>query len=182
MRMVVIGIIAMALSGCGNIKNVLAYSKDYMEPTSGDTARLRIITNGMVRGVPGRDCIDWQVPGAGVMAVRNSGFADKNNGRSLGMPAGSDRADGMVHVRSELKVQANKPLAINFQGFGRVSNGTSYSCQQRFSFTPQANQDYELNLLEDSSCLISLVQLNQDRPATRKPFKDAGFCNALDAL
>ena len=125
MRLVALASIAMVLSGCGNIQNVLAYSKAYMEPNSGDTARLRVITNGMVRGVPGRDCIDWRVQGAGVMAVKQSGFADQNNGRSLGMPTGSERADGMAHVRSELKVQANQPLTINFQGFGTISNGTS---------------------------------------------------------
>lgn len=43
----------------------------------------------LVRAVPGRDCLDWNVPGAGVMASTKAGFPD-HNGESLGMPGSRD--------------------------------------------------------------------------------------------
>ncbi|YCH21106.1 hypothetical protein M1D96_18635 [Pseudomonas sp. D1-3] len=94
---------------------------------------MRVITNGMARGVPSSDCIDWRVPGAGVMAVSQSGFAEQNNGRDLGMPASRREVGGQGLARSELKVPAGKPFAMNFQSTGYVSGGYSYSCQQSFS-------------------------------------------------
>lgn len=162
MRAFLIAGLAFAVSGCGNISNIRAYSTAYVEPVLGDTARLRIITNGMARGVPGSDCIDWRVPGAGVMAVSESGFADQNNGRSLGMPESNRRveAKGQALARTELKVPAGKPFAMNFQSEGHVSAGYSYSCQQTFRFTPTAHQDYELILLDSGRCLVALQRLS----------------------
>ncbi len=138
----------------------------------------------MARGVPGSDCIDWRVPGAGVMAVSESGFADQNNGRSLCMPESNRRveAKGQALARTELKVPAGKPFAMNFQseghvsaGYsyscqqtfrftlqseGHVSAGYSYSCQQTFRFTPTAHQNYELILLDSGRCLVALQRLS----------------------
>ncbi len=73
------------LAGCGNLANVQSYSTPYSAPAGGETARLRVITNGMARGVPASACIDWRREGAGVIAVAQSGFANRN-GQSLGMP------------------------------------------------------------------------------------------------
>ncbi|MEO8489992.1 hypothetical protein [Pseudomonas sp.] len=181
MKPLLVAGIALTLSGCGNISNIRAYSTPYVEPTSGDTARLRIITNGMARGVPGRDCIDWRVPGSGVMAVLEKGFADQNNGRSLDMPP-SERQVGGKSVRTELKIPANQPFAMNFQSEGSVSSGYSYSCQQTFRFTPKAGQDYELMLLEGGNCLLSLERLNTEVGRMPERLEKAGLCNAMDAL
>src|SRR5471032_2006650 len=172
--------LAVAVSGCGNISNIRAYSTAYVEPASGDTARLRVITNGMARGVPGRDCIDWRVPGAGVMAVSESGFADKNNGRSLGMPESNRRVEGQDLARTELKVPAGKPFAMNFQSEGHVSAGYSYSCRQTFRFTPKAGQDYELVLLDGGQCLVALQRLNPAGKPQNVPVEKAKLCNAMD--
>ena len=182
MRAFLIAGLALAVSGCGNISNIRAYNTAYVEPTSGDAARLRVITNGMARGVPGRDCIDWRVPGAGVMAVSESGFAGQNNGRSLGMPESNRRVEAQGSARSELKVPANKPFAMNFQSEGYVSGGNSYSCRQSFHFTPKAGQDYELILLDGGQCLVALQRLNPAGKPENEPVEKAGLCRALDAF
>lgn len=182
MKAFLIASLALAVSACGNIANMRAYSKAYVEPVSGDTARLRVITNGMARGVPGRDCIDWRVPGAGIMAVAQSGFADQNNGRSLSMPPSGREVGGQGVARSELKVPAGKPFAINSQSTGYISGGYSYSCQQTFRFTPEAGQDYELTLLDSGMCVIGLQRLNPEGKAESEPVEKTGLCNALDAF
>ncbi|MBD8094134.1 hypothetical protein IFT48_29490 [Pseudomonas fluorescens] len=176
MRAFLIAGLAVAVSGCGNISNIRAYNTAYVEPAAGDTARVRVITNGMARGVPGRDCIDWRVPGAGVMAVSESGFAGQNNGRSLGMPESNRRVEAQALVRSELKVPADKPFAMNFQSEG----SHSYSCKQSFYFTPKAGQDYELILLDGGQCLIALQHLNPTGKPQNVPVQKAKLCNAMD--
>jgi len=167
----------LTLSGCGNISNIQAYSTPYAEPTAGDTARVRVITNGMVRGVPGRDCIDWRVPGSGGMAVAQSGFANRN-GQNLGMSASDMMVEGENLVRTELKVPGNKPFAVNFQS--KSSYGAS--CQQSFQFNPAAGQDYELIVLDSGSCLVSLQRLNPTGRAVRENVEKAKLCNAMDAF
>ncbi|VVO02063.1 hypothetical protein [Pseudomonas fluorescens] len=182
MRTLLVAGIALALSGCGNISNIRAYSTPYVEPTAGDTARLRVITNGMARGVPGRDCIDWRVPGSGVMAVAESGFADQNNGRSLGIPASNRHIEAQQLARTELKVPGDQPFTVNFQSEGSVSSGYSYSCQQTFRFTPKIGQDYELILLESGQCLVSLQRLDPGGKSTAVALEKAPLCNAMDAF
>ena len=56
------------LTGCGQVANIRSLSPGYVAPTSGATAPVRLITDGMVRAVPGRDCLDWDVPGGGGVA------------------------------------------------------------------------------------------------------------------
>ncbi len=182
MRVLLIAGLVLAVSGCGNISNIRAYSTPYVEPSAGDTARLRVITNGMARGVPGRDCIDWRVAGAGVMAVSESGFADQNNGRSLGMPASNRRVEAPGLARTELKVPGGKPFAVNFQSEGYSSAGVSHSCQKTLRFTPVAGEDYELILLDGGQCLVALQRLNPTGKPMNEPLEKAGLCNALDAF
>lgn len=170
---------ALLLTGCGNLANVRAYSTPYAEPQGGDTARLRVISNGMVRAVPGRDCIDWRSPGAGVMVVQQSGFANRN-GQVLGMPPSAVAAQlqGAGMARSELKIPAGKPTAFNFQSQGSVSGGYSYSCQKSFRFTPQAGKDYQMIMLESGQCQLSVQELG----GGQVDWQDAGLCNAADAF
>lgn len=40
---------------------------------------------GQVANVPGRDCLDWNMPGAGVMVSAKPGFPD-HNGKNPGIP------------------------------------------------------------------------------------------------
>lgn len=57
------------LSGCGALTDVRSFSTPYSTPDGGETARLRVISDGMVRGVPKSDCVDFRLPGAGVMVA-----------------------------------------------------------------------------------------------------------------
>ncbi|MFO2466508.1 hypothetical protein OOJ96_24415 [Pseudomonas sp. 15FMM2] len=182
MRALLIAGMVLAVGACGNISNIRAYSTNYVEPTAGDTARVRVITNGMVRGVPGRDCVDWREPGSGVMASAESGFADQNNGRSLGMPVSNRDVKAEQLARTELKVPADKPFTVNFQSEGSRSGGYSYSCQKSLHFTPKAGQDYELILLDSGQCLMALQQLNHGTKPASVALEKAGLCNALDAF
>lgn len=181
MRTLLVAAIGLTLSGCGNLANVRSYSTPYAEPTSGDTARMRVITNGMARGVPARGCVDWNSPGAGVMAVAQSGFASRN-GQNLGMPVSQTQVQAADLVRTELKVPANQPFTVNFQSQGSVSNGYSYSCQHSLRFTPQAGMDYELIMLESGQCLMSLQRLDTTGNPSPVALEPARLCNASDAL
>jgi len=173
---------ATLLSGCGNLANVQSYSTPYSAPATGETARLRVITNGMARGVPASACIDWRREGAGVIAVAESGFASRND-QSLGMPP-SRQAVQLGHAGfaiSEVQVPANQPFAVNFQSRGMVSSGYAYSCQQSMSFTPEAGQDYELLLMESGQCLARLQRLGDGRNLSGS-LQDTRLCKASDAL
>lgn len=164
----------LSISGCGNISNIQSFSTPYNEPASGETARLRVVTDGMARGVPGRDCVDWRVPGAGVMAVVQSGFANRN-GQSLGMPASDLMVAGVALARTELKVPGNQPFAVSYQN-------KAASCRSTFSFTPKSGQDYELILIDSDSCVTSLQQLNPGAKSTWQTTQKASLCNAMDAF
>ncbi|MGB3127021.1 MAG: hypothetical protein WBB95_24685 [Pseudomonas sp.] len=164
----------LSVSGCGNISNIKSFSTPYTEPASGEVARVRVISDGMVRGVPGRDCVDWRVPGAGVMAVVQSGFASRN-GQSLGMPASDLMVDGVELARTELKVPGNQPFAVSYQN-------RSASCRATFSFTPKAGQDYELILIDSGPCVASVQQLSPGAKATQQAVQKASLCNAMDAI
>lgn len=173
---------ALLLSGCGNLANVKSYSTPYAAPPGGETARLRVITNGMARGVPGSACIDWRQAGAGVIAVAQSGFANRN-GQKLGMPS-SRQAEQLQQgdfVQSEVLIPANQPFAFNFQSQGMVSGGYAYSCQQSMTFTPEAGQDYELLLMESGQCLARLQRLGDGRNLSAS-LRDTGLCNAADGF
>ncbi|MFS0825837.1 hypothetical protein [Pseudomonas phoenicis] len=174
--------LAVAVSGCGHLSNIRAFSTDYLEPSAGEIARLRVVTNGMVRGVPASDCIDWRVPGAGVMAVAKSGFADRNNGRSLGMPAGSWRLDEPNLASAELKVPAGKPFTLNFLSEGYGSAGRSRSCRQSYRFVPKAGQDYEVVFYEAGGCVVALRRLYEEGWTEAGPMEKAGLCRMTDAL
>lgn len=173
---------ALLLAGCGNLANVQSYSTPYSAPSGGETARLRVITNGMARGVPASACIDWRREGAGVIAVAQSGFASRN-GQSLGMPP-SRQAEQLGQggfASSEVRMPAGQPFAFNFQSRGMVSSGYSYSCQQSMTFTPEAGQDYELLLMESGQCLARLVRLGDGRNLSGS-LQDTRLCKASDAL
>jgi hypothetical protein len=168
-----LGLLAVALSGCGNIAAVKSFNTPYGSPTAGDTARLRVIANGMVRAVPGKDCVDWYSPGAGVIAVPQKGFADRN-GESLGMPTGAAVAQG--DVVSEVLVPAGKPFTLHFLDGGRTSYNSVTNCLGMFYFVPQKGADYEVVLRGYSGCGVKLQQLGVDQPVQATK---AEYCSAI---
>jgi hypothetical protein len=119
---------AVLLAGCGNIQTVKSFSTTYKEPDGGERARVRVVSDGMVRAVPRSSCVDWRLPDAGVMVASLKGFADQNN-RSLGMP------DAPLHVVpkeiptvvAEFYVPANQPLTLVYLSNGHISGASATS-------------------------------------------------------
>lgn len=170
-------IAVVALAGCGNIAAVKSFSTKFESPVDGETANLRVITNGMVRGVPDSACINWYIPGAGVIAAQD-GFAHRND-EDLRMPDSkwTAAASKSNFYNTEVRVPAGKPLTLHFIGYGRV---TAYAREQCFlsrSFTPEAGHNYELVMIQDgSTCRSRLVDFIDATEETAVKAEGAGFC------
>lgn len=144
------------LTGCGNIAAVKSFNTPYASPASGDTARLRVVANGMVRAVPGLGCVDWYSPGAGVVVSAQEGFADRN-GEVLGMPPAATPFKGTA---SEVLIPAGKPFTLHFlDGGTRVSYDRVQNCIAMLRFTPQSGADYEFVAQGYSACGVDLKRL-----------------------
>ncbi|KAF2410795.1 hypothetical protein ACMSI6_12605 [Pseudomonas antarctica] len=165
------------LTGCGQVANIRSLSTAYAPPQSGETARVRLITDGLVRAVPGRDCLDWKVPGAGVMASTKAGFADRN-GESLGMPGPIYTWDGAV--TTELVVPANKPIALHYLGQLQYSR----QCFSSMTFVPRPGADYMVQATIYAGCSIQLQALSADGKqwdaVEPEPKGKLSMCNAMD--
>ncbi|UXZ21107.1 hypothetical protein KZH41_21810 [Pseudomonas sp. YeP6b] len=165
------------LTGCGQVANIRSLSTGYAPPQSGETARVRLITDGLVRAVPGRDCLDWNVLGAGVMASTKSGFPD-HNGESLGMPGPIYTWNGAV--TTELVVPANKPIALHYLGQLQYSR----QCFSSMSFVPRPGVDYMVQATIYANCSIQLHELpahgQQWEPVEPTPKGKLSMCNAMD--
>ena len=113
--------------------NVRSFSTPYSLPASDQTARLRVFSDGMVRAIPKSACIDFRLPGAGVLVAPRKGYADRNN-ESVDMPVIDAQPPGTV--KSEFKIPAGEPVAFVYNRDG---------CYNRFTFVPKPGADYELN-------------------------------------
>lgn len=184
------------LAGCGNIANVRSFSTAYSEPASGPMAKIRIISNGMVRAVPNSQCIDWRLPGAGVMVVNKTGFA-KVTQQDLGMQKTDMTRAALQRPRvasTELAIQAGKPIVLHFMGMGTTSMSgaganfttTRVACNKAYSFVPEAGKEYEAAFIENGSvCAIhmgDLAEKNARSPVDLPQLADAGLCNVMDNL
>lgn len=194
---------AALLAGCGNIQTVKSFSTAYQEPSSGERARIRIVSDGMVRAVPNSACVDWRVPNAGVMVSSKKGFADQNN-RSLNMPGEPLALGGEGStVVSEFYVPANEPLTLAYLSNGHTNNGKQVQCRVNKTFTPQSGKDYEarfvvlksqeekafslFNTSANNNCLSLITTLTADgkpdaTPAHLVKLSDAALCHATDIL
>lgn len=161
-----VGISLLALlNGCGALTDVRSFSTPYSSPTSGDTARVRVISDGMVRAVPKSDCINFRLPGAGVMVAQRDGYADRN-GEKLGMqPTAVQLAST---VESELLVPAGQPIAFHYIG---------NRCYNMFTFVPVAGADYELQAAGLGSCAVILKRMQVGtRSFSFEPLGDSKLC------
>lgn len=159
------------LTGCGAITDVRSFSTPYTTPDGGETARLRVISDGMVRGVPKSDCVNFRLPGAGVMLAARDGYANRN-GESLGMPPGAALSSSTV--TTELQIPAEQPIAFHYLG---------NRCYNMFTFVPKAGANYELEAAGRYSCTVTLKQLLVGTEvATATPLKDSKLCNWSDNL
>ncbi|WP_225923608.1 MULTISPECIES: hypothetical protein [Pseudomonas] len=159
------------LSGCGALSDVRSFSTPYSTPDGAETARLRVISDGMVRAVPKSDCVDFRLPGAGVMVALRDGYANRN-GENLGMPAIGKSSPSTV--MTELRVPAGKPIAFHYIGA---------QCYNMFSFIPEAGMDYQLEAAGRYECTVTLQQLPAGSTQLPPSFlKDSKLCRATDNL
>lgn len=187
---------AALLAGCGNIANVRSFSTAYSEPVSGPMAKIRIISNGMVRAVPNSQCIDWRLPGAGVMVVNRAGFA-KVTQQDLGMQKTERTRLSLQRpgvASSELAIQAGKPIVLHFMGMGTTTmrgSGSTFTttrvaCNKGYSFVPEAGKEYEANFIENGSiCSIQMGDLAAKHAVNAidlPQLAEAGLCNVRDIL
>ena len=174
---VILAVLLLSLGGCGQVANVRSLSTGYVPPQDGETARIRLLTDGLVRAVPVRDCLDWNVPGAGVMASTKPGFPD-HNGENLGIPGPIFSWAGAVS--SELVVPANKPIAFHYLGRLQYSR----QCAKTMTFVPRPGADYMVQATMSADCSFQLDELEaggkQWAMVQPQPAGKVSMCNAID--
>ncbi|MEE8876705.1 hypothetical protein [Pseudomonas helleri] len=174
---VILAVLLLSLGGCGQVANVRSLSTGYVPPQGGETARIRLLTDGLVRAVPERDCLDWNVPGAGVMASTKPGFPD-HNGENLGIPGPIFSWAGAVS--SELVVPANKPIAFHYLGRLQYSR----QCAKTMTFVPRPGVDYMVQATMSADCSFQLDELEaggkQWAMVQPQPAGKVSMCNAID--
>ena len=158
-----------SLTGCGALNSVRSFSTPYSTPPGGETVRLRVISDGMVRGVPKSSCVNFRLPGAGVMVVARDGYANRN-GETLGMAPVQRYESGTV--MSELLVPAGQPIAFHYLGD---------RCYNMFSFVPEAGMDYELDAANRYKCGVTLKRMAFGKiEGTPEPLDESKLCNFGD--
>ena len=160
------------LSACSLVpemqNDIKGYKKPYVEPTSGERVRVRFTSDGLVRAIPNRDCLDWDVPEGGMVLDRTTvSFNDHSNqNKSLGMPdrAGSEKNGKKI---TELYAKANEPLVVDYQHL---------HCGLTAYFVPEAKADYEVDAFEIwtdiigryATCYFKLYRLEGAAPEIRR--------------
>jgi hypothetical protein len=171
------------LSACGVIKNVKSTTTLYQPPTKEKLARIRISTDGLVRAVPNSRCVDWRLPGAGVMVIHQKDLItnDENNNKKLGMPA--SRAEDVVKdmATSELYIEGDKPITLDYLAWK-----ANYKCSLKKSFVAVTGLDYEFIFFQDRNmCYVHYQHLSAEAPMNTSKtldISDAGFCHVSDAF
>ncbi|MGE3349017.1 MAG: hypothetical protein AB7I35_16430 [Ramlibacter sp.] len=180
MRLLSLASLAATLCACGNIQTIKSFSTPYQEPAQGARARIRVLSDGMVRAVPNSACVDWRLEGAGVMASPTKGFANMNN-RKLGMPqSAAQTLVAQSHFAStELYVPAGRPLVLDYLSQG---NG-SYQCFVRRTFVPAEGRDYEAVFWQEGSvCRFRVGTISEAATPEAVALAPAGLCRASDNL
>lgn len=169
------------VAACGNIQTVKSFSTPYQEPSAGPRARIRVVTDGMLRAVPNSACIDWRLEGSGVMAIPTKGFANMND-RKLGMPPSPAQtlAPGSAgFAMSELYVRAGKPMVLDYltQGLG------GYKCSVQRSFVPTDGQDYEAVFFQnDKTCSFRVTGIDGTSSPPAIDLSPASLCRISDNI
>ncbi|WP_171962504.1 hypothetical protein [Bordetella trematum] len=178
-----------ALAACGTAAKLKSFSSLYAEPADGPVAQLRIYANGMVRAVPGKACIDWNSPGAGIMIAPRAGFVN-HNGRDLDLPKNLHVYKPVSTlgklITTELRASAEQPISFSFDSEGYRSGNHRRSCNITFSFVPKPDANYQVLLADTGKeCRIEVSEL---RPIGNRfdliPIETqvAGLCHARDFL
>ncbi len=149
----------LALGACSSVGSQFAKMS---EPESGERARVRVVSNMLVKGVPESDCLDWRKPGAGTVfggMVGSSGY----RGRSLNMPDPNNVSG--KRSSAEFYVRAGKPITLQL-----LNTPDSYqTCSLAISFVPKAGGSYEVAMGTGpvnqylGYCAASVLDLNSGR-------------------
>ncbi|AZF16393.1 hypothetical protein [Pseudomonas sp. R3-18-08] len=141
------------LSGCSTIDNLKSFTTAYIEPPSPTSSRLRVITNQTVRLVPGSTCVDWELPGVGMVNSRSFAIANDRtfNDRMLGIPG----SDGIKNS-SEVYIEPGKPITLVYAG---TPASGRYQCFTSVHFLPEAGADYESN---SGLCYITIEKITKN--------------------
>lgn len=145
---------ALFLSGCADLST--QFTK-MAEAQGGERARLRVVANQLVKGIPGKDCVDWSSPGAGTIfggIVGSSGYRS----RSLNMPQGQYRMDSSNF--GEMYLEAGKPFTLVLI----TTPESRVSCSIAGTFIPEANKDYEAGVhvdVRNRRCSMHLYELGE---------------------
>jgi hypothetical protein len=87
--------------------------------------------------VPGSTCIDWALPGVGMVNSRTFAVANDRtfNDRILGIPGSNG-----VQNSSEVYIEPGKPITLVYAG---TPANLRYQCFTSVNFIPEAGADYE---------------------------------------
>lgn len=178
-----------ALTACGTVAKLKSFTSLYGESTDDPVAQLSIYANGMVRAVPGKACIDWNSPGAGIMIALRAGFVN-HNGRDLGHPKNLHVYKPVSTlgklITTELRASAEQPISLGFESEGYRSGNHRRSCNIAFSFFPNSDVNYQVLLADTGKeCRVEVSEL---RPIANRfdliavETRVAGLCHARDFL
>ncbi|MBV4491604.1 hypothetical protein [Pseudomonas oryzicola] len=144
------------LSGCSTMANLKSFTTAYHEPSATTSSRLRVITDQTVRLVPNSTCVDWSLPGAGIVNSRSLAVANsrKFNDRILGVPDGDQ-----VENSSEVYIQPGSPIVLVYAG---EPSSRRYQCFTSLYFIPEAGADYEAIT---GLCYIKIAKIVKDEGA-----------------
>lgn len=135
------------LGGCASLATQFTA---FEESSANEKARLRVVSDGLVKGVPAHRCIDWSAPGSGTILggmVSSSGL----RGRSLGMTS----ASGQNSNAAEFYVDAGKPLTLVYL----TTPENRYRCSVGASFVPEKGKDYQATFVMDTAFCRARIQV-----------------------
>ncbi|GGP26045.1 hypothetical protein [Silvimonas amylolytica] len=170
-RLTLLLLSSLTLGACSNLSSPAYLTRAYSEPDAGPRARLRVVTNGVVRLIPDADCHDESKGVGGIVANDFTTFLTDShlNNQKLGMPSGITEAHEMT---SEVYVQAGKPINIDFMSQANAGGGNVWLCASDWTFVPEEGKDYEVQGRQyGSQCLLSAMTLDGAKighPAPRK--------------
>lgn len=152
MRHYFIYLLIISLSGCASLT--------YVEPQTGDRARVRFATDTVsptvLRVYDGEDCSgdehEWMRLRVGVLVTGSL--------KRLGMPLWNyhDNAAKEVYVSSD------KPISAIFWGT-EIAGNYHYQCGVPFSTSFQKDKDYEVKYIWGrTSCAVSVAEITADSP------------------
>lgn len=165
LRSILLLTLSLGLGGCAFVSELKATTVSYRVPAdAGETALIRIVAQGLVRGVPYSDCIDWSKPASGLMVRPHRGIAHPNF-RNLGIPmtAATDRMRRQEGFgANELKIPANRPFAFMFYNTEPgMDKDYRFVCEQSVTFVPEAGATYQMEFLQDQMCTARLRKIDE---------------------